>query len=82
MFVDSKTFMELVEKLTRVELEHKAEVKRLEERIEVLEKRPIVLADDPPKNPKDEETFKLFEEMTMGVKDINTGRVTYTDGRD
>ena len=81
MFVDSKTFMELVEKLTRVELEHKAEVKRLEERIEVLEKRPIVLADDSAEKSTDK-MQRLFEEMTMGVKDINTGRVTYTDGRD
>lgn len=81
MFVDSKTFMELVEKLTRVELEHKAEVKRLEERIEVLAKRPIVLADDSAEKSTDK-MQRLFEEMTMGVKDINTGRVTYTDGRD
>ena len=81
MFVDSKTFMELVEKLTRIELEHKAEVKRLEERIEVLEKRPIVLADDSAEKSTDK-MQRLFEEMTMGVKDINTGRVTYTDGRD
>ena len=81
MFVDSKTFMELVEKLTRVELEHKAEVKRLEERIEVLAKRPIVLADDSAEKSTDK-MQRLFVEMTMGVKDINTGRVTYTDGRD
>ena len=81
MFVDSKTFMELVEKLTRIELEHKAEVKRLKERIEVLEKRPIVLADDSAEKSTDK-MQRLFEEMTMGVKDINTGRVTYTDGRD
>lgn len=82
MFVSSKTFMELVERMTRMELEHAAHVKRLEERVEALENRPIILTDDLPKNPKDEETFKLFEEMTMGVKNPNTGRVTYTDGRD
>ena len=82
MIVSSKTFMELVERLTRMELEHAAHVKRLEERIEVLEKRPIIFADDSPKNPKDEETFKLFEEMTRGVKNPSTGRVEYTDGRD
>ena len=82
MFVSSKTFMELVERMTRMELEHKADVERLERRIKTLEDRPIVLADDTPKNPKDEETFKLFEEMTRGVKNPSTGRVEYTDGRD
>lgn len=81
MFVSSKTFMELVEKMTRMEMTHQAEVKRLEDRIEVLEKRPIVLADDSAKKSTDT-MERLFEEMTMGVKDINTGRVTYTDGRD
>lgn len=82
MFVNSETFMKLVERMTRMELEYKAEIKRLEDRIKVLENRPIVLADDSAKNPKDEETFKLFEEMTRGVKNPNTGRVEYTDGRD
>ena len=81
MFVSSKTFMELVERMTRMEMEHAIQVKRLEERIEVLEKRPIILADEQePKRP--ESTFKLFEEMTSGVKNPNTGRVEYTDGRD
>ena len=81
MFVSSKTFMELVERMTRMEMEHAIQVKRLEERIEVLEKRPIVIADDSAKESTDK-MERLFEEMTMGVKDINTGRVTYTDGRD
>ena len=81
MFVSSKTFMELVERMTRMEMEHKAEVKRLQERIEVLEKRPIVLANDSAKDSTDT-MERLFEEMTMGVKNPNTGRVEYTDGRD
>lgn len=81
MFVSSKTFMELVQKMTRMELEYQAKIKCLEERIEVLEKRPIVLADDSAKKSTDK-MERLFEEMTMGVKDINTGKVTYTDGRD
>ena len=81
MFVSSKTFMELVEKMTRMETTYQAEIKRLEDRINVLENRPIVLADDSAKGSTDE-MERLFEEMTMGVKDINTGRVTYTDGRD
>lgn len=81
MIVSSKTFMELVERMTRMELEHAAHVKRLEDRIEVLEKRPIILTDDSAKKSTDE-MERLFEEMTMGVKDINTGRVVYTDGRD
>ena len=81
MYVTSKTFMELVERMTRMEMEHAIQVKRLEERIEVLEKRPIVLADDSPKKSTDT-MERLFDEMTRGVKDINTGRVTYTDGRD
>ena len=81
MFVDSKTFMELIAKVTRIELEHKADVERLENRIKTLENRPIVIADDSAKKSSDK-MERLFEEMTMGVKDINTGRVTYTDGRD
>lgn len=81
MFVSSKTFMELVEKMTRMELEHKADVERLERRIKTLEDRPIVLADDSGEKSTDK-MERLFEEMTMGVKDINTGRVVYTDGRD
>ena len=82
MFVSSKTFMELVEKMTRMEFEHQAEVRRLQDRIEVLEKRPIVLADNGSASKSSDKMERLFEEMTMGVKDINTGRVTYTDGRD
>lgn len=81
MFVSSKTFMELVERMTRMELEHAAHVKRLEDRIKVLEDRPIVLADDSAKKSTDK-MERLFEEMTMGVKNPNTGRVEYTDGRD
>lgn len=81
MFVSSKTFMELVEKMTRMETTYQAEIKRLEDRIKVLENRPIVLADDSGKKSTDK-MERLFEEMTMGVKDINTGRVVYTDGRD
>ena len=81
MFVSSKTFMELVQKMTLMEFEYRAKIKCLEERIEVLEKRPIVLADDSAKQSTDK-MERLFEEMTMGVKDINTGKVTYTDGRD
>ena len=81
MFVSSETFMKLVERMTRLELEHKADVERLERRIKTLEDRPIVLADDSAKKSTDK-MERLFEEMTMGVKDINTGRVTYTDGRD
>lgn len=82
MFVSSKTFMELVEKMTRMEFEYQAEVRRLQDRIAVLEKRPIVLADDGSASKSSDKMERLFEEMTMGVKDINTGRVTYTDGRD
>lgn len=81
MFVNSETFMRLVAGMTRMELEYKAEIKRLEDRIKVLEDRPIVLADDSGKKSTDK-MERLFEEMTMGVKDINTGRVVYTDGRD
>ena len=81
MFVNSETFMKLVERMTRMELEHKADVERLENRIKTLENRPIVLADDSPKKSTDT-MERLFDEMTRGVKDINTGRVTYTDGRD
>lgn len=81
MIVSSKTFMELVERMTRMEMMHETEVKRLEDRIKVLENRPIVLANDSAKDSTDT-MERLFEEMTMGVKNPNTGRVEYTDGRD
>lgn len=81
MIISSKTFMELVEKVTRMEMEHAIQVKRLEDRIKVLEDRPIVLANDSAKDSTDT-MERLFEEMTMGVKNPNTGRVEYTDGRD
>lgn len=81
MFVSSRVFMELVQRQERMEAEHRLQVKRLEDRIEVLEKRPIVLGEDPAEKSTDK-MQRIFEEMTNGVKDINTGRVVYTDGRD
>lgn len=81
MIISSKTFMELVGRMTKMEMIHEIEVKRLEGRIKVLENRPIVIADDSAKKSTDE-MERLFEEMTMGVKNPNTGRIEYTDGRD
>jgi hypothetical protein len=83
MFVSSKTFMELVEKMTRMECEHKMEVKRLEERIETLEKRPIVLQEDQhPNAKKNPDMHTIYDELVNGVVDDKLGRVKLTDGTD
>lgn len=81
MIVSSKTFMELVERITRMEMEHALHVKRLEERIEVLERRPIVAPSEGSKASA-LSAERLYEEMMYGVKDETTGRVVYTDGRE
>lgn len=83
MIISSKTFMELVAKVTRMECEHKMEVKRLEERIETLEKRPIILQDDQPINAKKTpDMHTIYDELMNGVVDDSIGRVRLTDGTD
>lgn len=83
MFISSKTFMELVEKVTRMELEHKHEIKRLNERIETLEKRPIILQEDQHINEKkNPDMHTIYDELMNGVVDDSIGRVRLTDGTD
>lgn len=82
MFVSSKTFMDLVEKQTRMELQYQLEIKRLEDRIETLEKRPIVIDSGKGAEDSTDDMVKLYHEMTAGVKDEKAGRVILTDGRD
>jgi hypothetical protein len=75
MFVNSKQFQELIERLIRVETKNEA----LEKRIAVLEK-------NPPNNATKEEdegydAKALFNELLNGVPDKETGKVRWTDGR-
>ena len=79
MFVDSKTFMELVAKVTRLELEKE----RLEKRIETLEKRPIMVqAEEGVNERKKPDMHTIYDELVNGVVDDKLGRVKLTDGTD
>lgn len=82
MFVSSKTFMELVEKQTRMEFEYQLEIKRLEERIKTLEQRPILVDNGKAAKDSTDDMVKLYHEMTDGIRDEKAGRVILTDGRD
>lgn len=83
MVVDSKTFMELVEKVTRMEIMQKLEVERLEKRIETLEKRPIVAyQEDDANERKTPDMDTIYDELVNGVVDTKLGRVKLTDGTD
>lgn len=79
MFVDSKTFMELVAKVTRLEIENE----RLEKRIETLEKRPIVVQEEEGVNArKNPDMHTIYDELVNGIVDDKLGRVRLTDGTD
>ena len=83
MFVSSKTFMELVAQVTRMECEHKLEIKRLHERIETLEKRPIMVTEDQqPNAKKNPDMHTIYDELVNGIVDESIGRVRLTDGTD
>ena len=83
MFVSSKTFMELVEKMTRMECEYRLEVKRLQERVETLEKRPMVVTEDEGINGrKNPDMHTIYDELVNGIVDDKLGRVKLTDGTD
>ena len=83
MFVSSKTFMELVEKMTRMDMAYKLEIKRLEERIETLEKRPILAQEEESVNArKNPDMHTIYDELVNGIVDDKLGRVRLTDGTD
>ncbi len=77
MFIDAKVFAGIIEKQTRMEVE----MQRMKERIEVLEKRPVMLNIDTKEDDSSKAMAKMYHEMTDGVKDEKLGRVVYTDGR-
>lgn len=79
MFVDSKTFMELVERMTVMELR----IKQQDERIKTLENRPsIVDAKEEPNGRKLYDMNEIYDDLMNGVKDEKLGRVRLTDGTD
>ena len=79
MFVSSKTFMELVERMTVMELR----LKRAEERIKTLENRPIIVdAKEEPNGRKSYDMNEIYDDLMNGVKDEKLGRVRLTDGTD
>ena len=57
-------------------------IKQLEGRVEVVEKRPIVIEGKSDADKSSDDMMKLYRELTDGVKDEKAGRVIYTDGRD
>ncbi len=75
MFVNSKQFQELIERLVRVEMQNKA----LEKRIAVLEKNPPNTATN--EDVEGYDAKALFDELMNGVPDKETGKVRWTDGR-
>ena len=79
MWVDSKTFMELVERMTIMELR----IKKQDERIKTLENRPIMV--DSKVEPNGRKTYdmnEIYDELVNGVPDSSLGRVRLTDGTD
>ena len=77
MWVNSETFMKLVETATRLELK----CGDLERRVEHLEKKPVVVNIDEKHN-HDDDYKRAYDELMNGVVDKDLGRVRYTDGRD
>lgn len=79
MWVDSKTFMELVERMTVMELR----IKQQDERIKTLEDRPIIVDSKVETNgKKDYGMNEIYDELMNGVMDRELGRVKLTDGTD
>ena len=79
MWISTKTIMELLERIIRAE----GKAAELELRVKKLEERPIV-SEAVQKNKnvnEDVNASKVVEELLYGVKDDQTGRVKYTDGR-
>lgn len=78
MWISVKTMMELLERIIKAE----NTAAELEKRVALLEKRPIVSVDvGKGKDDEDVNASKVVEELLYGVKDDQTGRVKYTDGR-
>lgn len=79
MWVNSKTFMELVERMTVMELR----IKQQDERIKTLEDRPIIVdAKEQPNGRKSYDMNEIYDDLMNGVKDEQLGRVRLTDGTD
>lgn len=79
MIISSKVFMELIERMTIMELR----LKRFEERVETLEKRPIMVDTTEELNGKRQPSIEdIYNELMNGVRDEKLGRVKLTDGTD
>lgn len=78
MFVSSKTFMELVERMTKMQME----IETLKERVKTLENRPIIVDKTDDKNREEFDMNRIFDEVVNGVPDRVTGKVRLTDGTD
>lgn len=79
MWVESKTFMELVERMTVMELR----LKQAEERIKTLENRPIIVdAKEEPNGKKTYDITEIYDDLMNGATDKKLGRVRLTDGTD
>lgn len=82
MWIDAKTFMELVQNQERMRAEFTLRMSEMEKRIEALEKRPISIANDNGSIDSTDAMEKLYHEMTDGVIDEKARRVIFTDGRE
>lgn len=79
MWVGSRTFMELVERMTVMELR----IKQQDEQIKTLENRSIIVdAKEEPNGRKTYDMNEIYDDLMNGVKDEKLGRVRLTDGTD
>lgn len=77
MFVNTKIFMELVERLTTLSIK----LQELELRMESIEKKSLTDNSADLKSSGDD-IAKIYHELMNGVIDEKMGRVIYTDGRE
>jgi hypothetical protein len=71
--------MELVERMTMMELR----IKQQNERIKTLENRPIIVdAKEETNGRKSYDMNEIYDDLMNGVKDEKLGRVRLTDGTD
>lgn len=79
MFLSSKTFMVLIERMTVMELR----IKQQDKRIKTLENRSIIVdAKEEPNGRKSYDMNEIYDDLMNGVKDEKLGRVRLTDGTD
>ena len=78
MWVSEKTFMQLIERVTKAEMKAEAALQALN----VMRNGSVSVSADEKSGEKDVNANKLLDELLNGVPDEKLGRVKYTDGRE